>query len=246
LTLVVLLSGVPCVSAQTKTVDKTVSLASAGTVILEAHNGSIDIRTWDRPEVQVHVQIDAASSSASDVRRFDETTVDVAATRDVVRISTVSPDMTSFSGWFGSSPTIRYTVTAPADARWNVSAHNARTEVRDVGAPLRVETHNGTLRVYNLNGPLDVIAHNGETMVDFRTFRGATIAVHNGTTDLTLPRASRFDLRTSSHNGALASDFQMMTTASVRRGNDVDATVNGGGSPLRFESHNGSLRLRAK
>src|SRR5689334_4915386 len=89
LTLVVLLSGVPCVNAQTKTVDRTVALTPTGSITLEAHNGSIDVRTWDRPEVQVHVQIDAASSSAQDVRRFNSTTVDVSSTRDSVRISTV-------------------------------------------------------------------------------------------------------------------------------------------------------------
>lgn len=241
--LAVLLAAAPA-HAQSKTVDRTVPLAPAGAVTLEAHNGSIDVRTWQRPEVQVHVQIDAASAMPQDVWRFNETTVDVTSTRDSVAIKTVYPD--TIWSWFGSNPIIRYTINAPLGARWTIRAHNARTDVRDLHAALTVDTHNGELHAANLAGPLEVSGHNATTFVDFASFQGARITVHNGTSELTLPRASRFDLRVDSHNGRLDSDFPVMIRTASRRSGDVDGTVNGGGAAMRFEAHNGALRLKAK
>ena len=52
-----ILGGAPFVAAETKNIDRTVPLSAAGTVTLEAHNGSIVVRTWDRPEVEIHVRI---------------------------------------------------------------------------------------------------------------------------------------------------------------------------------------------
>jgi hypothetical protein len=230
--------------AQSKTFDRTVSLTPTGAVTLEAHNGAIDVRTWQRPEVQIHVQIDAASAMPQDVRRFNETTVDVTSTRDSVSIKTVYPD--TIWSWVSSSPTLHYTINAPAGARWTIRAHNARTDVRDLHAALTVDTHNGDLHAVNLAGPLEVSAHNATTSVDFASFQGATVTVHNGTSELTLPRASRFDLRVDTHNGGLESDFPVMIRTASRRSGDVDGTVNGGGAAMRFEAHNGTLRLKAK
>ena len=246
LTLLLVLSGAPAAFAQSKVIDKTVPLAATGRIGLDTHNGTIAIRTWQRPEVQVHVQIDAASSWPQDLRRFNDTTVDVTSTADTVAISTVDPDAMAFWNWFGSGPTIHYTVTAPATARWTVRTHNGDTDVRDVNAAFDIETHNGGLRMQNLAGPLRIASHNGGAVVDFGAFQGASIELHNGSAELTLPRASRFDLRMASRNGDLRSDFPMLTRAADRRGGNVEATVNGGGSTLQFDSRNGGLQLRAK
>ncbi len=232
-------------AAETKNVDKTVPLNPDGRITLEAHNGSIQVRTWDRAEIEVHARIEAASSSAADMRRFNDTTVDIQGSGPAVRIKSKLPE-NCCSFWSGNNPQIHYTITAPRAARWMLRNHNARTEMRDLTAALDIETHNGQVRVANLSGPLKLEMHNGSANVEFAAFEGSSsIEMHNGSAELTLPHNARFDLRASTHHGHLDSDFQMLTRTGNRRGSDLEGSVNGGGPALRLNAHNGRFRIRA-
>jgi len=229
----------------TKTVDRTVPLVATGSVMFETHNGTLDVHTWDRADIEIHARIEAASAAAEDMRRFEETTVDISpAGSDSVRITSRYPD--SLWSWFGSNPTIRYTITAPKTARWEIRGHNFSAEIRDLSAALNVGTHNGSLRAVNLDGPLEAHGHNGSVTVDFASFHGADITTHNGSAELTLPSASKFDLHADTRHARIESDFALLTRTLGGRQASIGGTVNGGGSSLRFSSHNGQLRLRAK
>jgi hypothetical protein len=230
--------------AETKNIDRTLPLSATGSVSLDTHNGSIQVETWDRPQIDIHARIEAAGTSAEDVSRFEATTVEVTSASDSVRISSKYPDLTW--AWFGSNPGIHYTITAPRTAHWTIHDHNSQAEIHNVNAALNLDTHNGSLRVVNLGGPLELSAHNGSINVDFGSFQGANITVHNGSVELAMPSTSKFDLRTDTYHALLQSDFPLLTRMLVGRQGSVEGTVNGGGPGLRFSSHNGRLRLRAK
>jgi DUF4097 and DUF4098 domain-containing protein YvlB len=223
-----------------------VPLQATGSVTLETHNGTIHVHTWDRPEIEIHARIEAASSDSEDMRRFDQTTVEIDSTSGSVRIKSKYPDYQW--SWFdhGSNPQIHYTITSPRTARWTVHDHNSKAEIRDLNAALTLDTHNGTLRALNLGGPLEVDAHNGNIEVEFASFHGANLSMHNGSAELSLPSNSRFDLRTSVHHADVQSDFPLYTRTFGRRDRSVEGSVNGGGPTLRFDSHNGLLRLRSR
>jgi len=238
--------------AETKTIDRTLPLSPTGTVALEAHNGSIEVRTWDRPEVEVHVRIDWAGVSASSYR-FRATTVDVDGSADRVSIRWNSPDRYGWGlwslfedGWVG--PDVRYTVTAPRNARLEIQNHNAETDIRDVNAAVRIGTHNGTVRVANLTGPLDLGMHNGWARVDFASFsRDSRIVTHNGSVELALPAASKFSFSARGHHVRVDSDFPLARQASYfdpRWGSS--GSINGGGPNLEVVTNNGSVHLRSK
>ena len=239
--------------AETKNIDRTLPLSAAGTVGLEAHNGWIQIRTWDRPEVEVHVQIQWPGVSASSYR-FRETTVDVDGTPERVSIRWNSPDRYGWSLWSlfegpWMGPEVRYTITAPKTARLEIRNHNANTDIRDVNASVRVGTHNGVVRVANLSGPLDLSMHNGWARVDFAAFSQASrISSHNGVVELALPAGSQFNLDSRGHHMHVESDFQLTTRASYGRWSQrgVTGSVNGGGPDLQVVAHNGSVRLHSK
>lgn len=251
LTTLALLSAVACAGVdgrsadvETKSVDKTVALAPTGSVTLDTHNGSIDVHTWDRPQIEIHAWIESSVVSPDDLRRFNETTIAVTSTADSVRITSEDPVVT----WslFGSNPSISYEITAPRTAYWTIRDHNGDAELHDVTGALNVEIHNGSLRVVHLDGPLEVNSHNGSVAVDFAAFHGATIMTHNGLADLTLPSTSGFDLRADGRIGQIDSDFAVLSRTLDRRRDGIEGTVNGGGSQLRFSSHNGELRLHAR
>ena len=253
--LALVLCGTPLYAAETKSVDKSLPLSALGTVTLDAHNGSIQIRTWDRAEVEVHVRIEARGDSAAARRGVRETAVAVDGSADVVSITSRTPEIDGWGLWdwlvssgdWDSSPDIHYSITAPRTARWRIRNHNARADIRDVNASLEVATHNGSVWVANQGGPLELSMHNGDAHVDFVSFTQAShIATHNGAVELTLPASARFDLHSRGHRMRLDSDFPATVRASDFGRHSADAQVNGGGPELRLSSHNGGFRLRSK
>jgi hypothetical protein len=231
-------------AAPTKTIDRTEPLAAGGSVTLETHNGTVVVHTWDRPEIEVHALIEAGGSGTADIRRFDNTTVEVTRSGDSVSIRTIYPEMASWWSWAGDAPIVRYTITAPRTARWTIRDHNAEVNVRDVHAAVTVDAHNGSVHASGLDGPLDVAAHNATVIAELEAFRGADVRTHNGSVELTLPSNAAFTLRTDTWRGDVRSDFPIaVNTWSGRRSRSLDAAVGGGGPTLRFTSHGGGLRL---
>jgi hypothetical protein len=99
--------------SETKSVDRTLPLAVTGSVTLDTHNGSIQVETWDRPQIEIHARIEAAGASAEDISRFEATTVEVTATSDSVRITSKYPEFTW--SWFGATPA--FTTPSPRQGR---------------------------------------------------------------------------------------------------------------------------------
>ena len=233
------------IAQPTKTVGRTIPLPATGSVTLETHNGSIEVQTWDRAEIEIHAGIQAAGTWSDDVRRFDQTTVDIQSTADSVWIKSRYPTFTTWT-WFGSNARIDYKITAPKTARWTIYDHNASVDVRGVQAAITIETHNGRVHLSDVAGPLRVGAHNGSVTGDLASFRGAEFTSHLGSLDLTLPSTAAFHLQADSRRGSIQSDFPLAIRMLGRRHTTVDGEVNGGGPSLRFHSHAGKLRLQSK
>ncbi len=238
-----------------KNVDKTLPLNALGAVTLDTHNGSIQVRTWDRPEIDIHVQIEARGTSYDARQRFQETTVEIDGSRDVVSIRSKTPDFSSWnllswlmsSGDGNTSPDVRYTITAPRTARWTIRDHNAKTDIRDVNGALDLSTHNGSVWAANLGGALALDMHNGDAHIDFASFtHESRIATHNAMVEVALPASSKFDLHSSGHNMHVDSDFPAIVRSSDFGRHTVAGQVNGGGPELSLTSHNGGFRLRSK
>jgi hypothetical protein len=240
-------------AAETRNIDKTLPLRPGGSVSLEAHNGWIAIRTWDRPEVEVHIKVESRGSSSVARYRLNEVKVDIDGTPDSVSIKTRWFERSAWSLWsliggdWIDMPEITYSIMAPKGARWRVDDHNAKAEIRDVSAPLEVSTHNGSVRVVNLSGPLALSMHNGYVNVDFASFtQDSRIDTHNGTVELTLPASTKFNLDARGHHINVASAFPVLTRASDSGRRDVAGPVNGGGPSLHLTAHNGAFRIRSK
>ena len=223
-------------AAATKNIDRTVPLSSAGTIELDAHNGWIQVRTWDKPQVEIHVRIEWIGLSSSSYR-YRETTVDIDNTSDRVSIRWRPADPYGWTLWslfedgWSIGPEVHYEITAPKTARLQIHNHNASTDIRDFA------------------GPLDLSTHNGRTHVDFASFtQGSRVAMHNGSVEFELPRSSRFNFDSRGHHAYVHSDFPPVTNATLhgRGESNVVGTVNGGGPDLRIVCHNGTVRLHSK
>jgi hypothetical protein len=235
-TLAVTVLALGCASlaaAETKNIDKTLPLSAKGTLELQVHNGTIQVRTWDKPQVDVHVHIDWLGLPASS-SRFP--TVDISGSTDRVSVRWNRPDAYNGSFWSlldGSwGPTeVRYEITVPKSARLEIHNHNASTDIRD------------------FSGPLDLSTHNGRTRVDFSSFtQNSRVVMHNGSVEFDLPKDSRFNFDSTGHHAYVTSDFSPVVRATYhgRGDNNVAGAVNGGGADLRIVSHNATVRLHSK
>jgi hypothetical protein len=243
---VALLTGALLGAADSKTVDKTLALPPNGSVTIEGRNGSIRVKTWDRPEIEIHARIEMNSGlgfQEDSRRRFEETRVDIDSFGDSVRIKSNYPEWGTLPG---SNPEIHYTINAPRTARWTIRDHNSTIEVYDLRAALSISTHNSRVMVSGLAGGLELDTHNGNAKVQFASLTTSSrVEMHNGYVELVMPANSKFNLQTSSHRARVQSDFPVSTRSIGRQGTDVKGTVNGGGPVLRLSSHNGNFRIRA-
>ena len=235
-TLTVAVLALGCASlaaADTRNIDRTLPLKANGTLELQVHNGTIQVRTWDKPQVEVHVHIDWPGLLASSPR-FP--TVDVNGSSDRVSIRWNNPDAYNWTLWSlfdgGWGPNeIRYEITVPKTARLEIHNHNANTDIRD------------------FSGPLDLSTHNGRTRVDFASFtQSSRVVMHNGSVEFDLPKDSRFNFDSSGHHAYVTSDFPPVVRATYggRHDSNVAGAVNGGGANLRIVSHNATVRLHSK
>jgi len=219
-------------AAETRNFDRTLPLSASGTVEIDAHNGTIQLRTWDRPDVEVHVRIEAGGDSPAARSRLRESTVDIDGSSNLVSIKWRNDWSGPWSwSWFGwdIAPEVTYSITAPRTASVRIRNHNAKVEIRD------------------LSGPLDLATHNGYSHIEFASFTHASrITSHNGGAELVLPASSKLEIRSTGHRMHLQSDFPVTMQASDFGRHRFDGKVSGGGPELRIESHNGSFRLRSK
>lgn len=231
--------------AESKDVNRTVPLTPNGSVSIENHKGSIRVTTWDRPEVDIKARIQTEPGTTADRRRFEGTEVRIDASSDSVHIKTHYPDWCCDSD-NGTNPEVLYTIQMPRTGRLTIRDHRSETNVADLAGALDIDTHRGRVQVARLRGPLHLSTHRGDVAVDFAAFTAnSDIDTHRGTIELTLPRDSRFDLRTDTgKHASVQTDFNMMTR-SMRRGESMHGSVNGGGPTLDIKTYRGDIRLRS-
>jgi hypothetical protein len=242
-----LLAGASASAADSKDLSRTVALNSTGWVRLETYKGSVQVSTWDRPEVEIHARIEAAGSSADDRRLFDGTEIEIDQSPDSLHIATKYPRPCCGVD-SGTNPDVAYSIRMPRTARLSIHDHRSNLEIRDLSAALDITTHRGTARIDRLSGPLDLTTHRGEAHVDFASFTGPSrVETHRGSIQLRLPRDSRFELNAQlDRRSSIESDFPMMAHLARRAGGDLNGAVNGGGPSLRLSTGKGKIRVEAR
>lgn len=135
-------------------------------------------------------------------------------------------------------------------------------EVENIDGEVEVSNTNGEIRVRNVRGPVSATTVNGDVQV---AFRGAMVAAPmafstlNGDVDITFPADLKADVRLSSVNGEIYSDFDVVVTTETVSGPDekskhgkkrvviereMRGKVNGGGAEILFKTFNGDILLR--
>lgn len=256
-------------STVTQEIDRTVSLAAGGEVVLENVNGSITVDTWDRDEVRLHVEKEVKAASRSDAdEALEHFTVTIRSEDDRLHVEAKPPHQNSgFFAWLLDRQvqySASYRLTVPRRAHLEATTVNGAVDVSGLEGHLAVNTVNGGVQIDGVTGTTEVSTVNGRVKVaDARgsvsasTVNGGvdvelrqvdldadmSFSTVNGGVKLALPAdvATRLDARTS--NGGISTDFPVEVKGRYGR-KSVQAELNGGGGELEVRTTNGGISIR--
>jgi hypothetical protein len=233
-------------AAEFKDVHKVVPIDANGRVTLDAHNGSVTITAWNQANVSIDARIEPVEhfdfDHPEDVQKTEVRVSGGGKNVDIESDYSAVPSHVSLLGIQQSYPPIHYTINVPANAQLRIKTHNATVTVTAVKGDVEVETHNGNVDLTDIDGGASLETHNGDVRVVFASVaRPSRIETHNGSASVVVPAAARMTVTVDSHrSSAFASDLPVTVKAS---GSTSSSLVNGGGTELKFFTHNGSMHL---
>jgi len=241
-----LLSTALASAAQYKDVNKTVPLHPKGELVIDSHKGRIEVKTWDRPEVEIQARIQADGWTLND-EVVERTNVTIHVTQGSVRVKSENrEDKTVHFFTFGSSTAeVIYKITMPRTAALRIKDHRSDVAVRDLNGAFDLDKHRGEARLERLSGPVTIKTHRADVWAGLMNVSGANrIETHRGQIHLEIPASSRFNIDADlGRHASIRSDFGM-PSKDWRRSQQVRIPVNGGGATLRLKSERGDIVLR--
>jgi Putative adhesin len=230
-------------------------------VELSTFDGSIEIRSWDRPEVEVIVEKRGPSrSSIADI--------EVNASQSGNHI-TVETRWASRTGGFhlGWSRSARLIVSVPASSDLLAKSGDGSIDVEHVDGRIELRSGDGSIRGHDIGGNLNVQTGDGSITVDgsfagLRAHSGdGSVRVHaaagvdasgdweistgDGSVTLELPDGFNADL--DAHTGDGGIHVHEITLSSVTgeiTRNSIRGRLGSGGRLLRVRTGDGSITLR--
>lgn len=257
-------------------IKKTVPLSVNGEVSIEAFKGSITIKAWDRPEVDIQARIEAAGLATREREAVNKVAIRIQANggsvtivSDYDEIKELRPSWTD--NWDGSVeyPFVQYTISLPKSAKLTIkdfkseinvtglqaAAHietfKGPLTVTDVKGDLRVNSYKGRVRITGLDGSLDLETQKSEVEIEFVHLTARSrIDSFKGDVQITLPKTAGFELDADiGSKGDIRSDFDLtvLSSSKNRRNNDsFRGEVNGGGPRLTLRTTKGYYRVRQR
>lgn len=226
------------------------TLAAGQTLWIKGVNGSIHAEPSSGREVQVTAVKAARRSDPALVR------IEVSKSDDGIAICTIypapsgSPENTcdasddSHSHTRNNDVSVEYTVHVPAGINFSANTVNGTVDAMNLKGPVRANTVNGRIRLSTLdraeagtvNGSIEasVGSSSWREPLEFQTV--------NGHIDLTLPKDASAEVRASTVNGDIETDFPLTVRGRIGR-HRIEGSIGKGGGALRLETVNGGIRL---
>ena len=230
-------SAAPCF-AISKEFNQTYPLQPGGSFELQNVNGTVDVQTWDRDEVEVHA-VKTAKRKESDL---DLVSIDVDATRSSVSVTTRYPQNE------GVEVAVEYIVHVPHCAHVeHLGTVNGTLRIAGVEAVEDLRTVNGNIEVYEGGGSVHAHTTNGNVHLELlhvQDKNGAVAETTNGSLLLAVPANTQADLEARCLNGSFFSELPL-ALESTQRPRETHGKLGKGGVPIRLHTVNGGIRVVA-
>jgi putative adhesin len=237
--------------------------ATTGTpdVELSTFDGSIEIRPWDKPEVEVIVEKRGPSpSSIADIE------VNASQSGNHITVETRWAKRTG--GFrFGWSRSARLIVSLPASSDILAKSGDGSIDVEHVDGRIELRSGDGSIRGHDISGNVNVQtgdgsitvdgkfaglhAHSGDGSVRIHAAAGADassdweISTGDGSVTLELPDGFNAELDAHTGDGGIhVHDITLSNVTGEIRRNSVHGRLGSGGRLLRVRTGDGSITLR--
>jgi DUF4097 and DUF4098 domain-containing protein YvlB len=241
--------------------EKGFSTTGRPDVELSTFDGSIEIRPWDKPGVQVIVEKRGPSrSSIADIE------VNASQSGNHITVETRSASRTG-GFHFGWSPSARLIVSLPASSDILAKSGDGSIDVEHVDGRIELRTGDGSIRGHDIGGNLNVQTGDGSITVD-GTFAGLRahsgdgcvrmnaaagveasgdweISTGDGSVTLELPDGFNADLDAHTGDGGIhVREITLSDVTGEITRNSVRGRLGSGGRLLRVRTGDGSITLR--
>lgn len=209
------------------------------------HNGTVDVRQWDRPDILVSVRVEAQAASPEAALRLQRRiTVDVEKGRIRPLIPALDEDE-----W--ASTSVRLYVPRQTDL--SITTFNGDIRITGVEGTISLRSRNGRFDLADVGGDVRGRTTNGEIVLllggDSWRGRGAHLATTDGGVTLLVPQRYAADLEVTTLTGGFSIEDLPLDCnppgggCSSRR---VLESLNGGGARLRIETSTGGVHVRPR
>jgi DUF4097 and DUF4098 domain-containing protein YvlB len=230
-------SAVPCF-AISKEFDQTYPLQQGGSFELQNVNGTVEVQTWDRNEVEVHA-VKTAKHQESDLELVS---IDVDAKPDSVSVTTRYPQNE------GVEVAVEYVVHVPRRAHVeHLGTVNGTLRVAGVEDVEDLRTVNGNIEVFEGGGAVHAHTTNGNVhleLVHLQDKNGAVAETTNGSVLLAVPASTQASLEARCLNGSFYSELPL-ALESTQRPRETHGKLGKGGAPIHLNTINGGIRVVA-
>lgn len=225
---------------------------------LETFDGSIEIHSWDRPEVEVEIE-----KRAMEQRLVDEMKVVAEQTGNKIIVKVSRPSRSDSEGiqiGVHFSPTARLRIALPRHSQLTAKSNDGSITIEDVTGRITLTTGDGSVRAVRLAGDVTIRSGDGairmdavEGKLDFETDDGSisgeakptSLRAHtgDGSIRIEVQRESKmdsdWDVETSDGSVTLTlpSDFNALIDAESR-----DGSVRANHPSIKDEQRDGESR----
>lgn len=240
--------------------DKHFAVTDAPTLKVSTFDGSVEVGTWDKPEVLVTIERHAVSRADAD-RMIITTNQDGGLITVDVRENKTGGIHLNFGSFHA-----RVIVTVPSKATVEAFTGDGQVAVRDVEGDLNVRTGDGSIKLENVNGAIDARSGDGSISIDGNIRRldarsgDGRVRVHalnaqasdewrlatgDGSVVLEVPDGFGAELDASTGDGRInVRDVRFSGDSDRERRGSARGTIGNGGSKITIRSGDGSITVR--
>ncbi|MDE3155075.1 MAG: DUF4097 family beta strand repeat protein [Acidobacteriota bacterium] len=140
--------------------DKTFTVSGTPEVTLNTFDGHIQVRTWDKGQVQV--TIERRASTEAEAKAIE---VDARQDGNRVTVQVRKPSGDWFS-WFGRSRSASLIVNVPRSTTLSAGTGDGGIDVAGVAGAVSVHSGDGSIDVHDVKGDLDATTGDGSIRID--------------------------------------------------------------------------------
>ena len=203
-------------------------------------NGGVMVKGWERNEILVRAQIQAAALSQA---QADELARQIKIETGGSKIFASGPKNSGDAWW-----SVSYEIFVPLRSNLSLKTHNGGIAIHDVTGRLEFSALNGGVSLRRVGGSVKGGTTNGGLSIVLSGDRwegeAMDVSTTNGGVSVSIPENYSAHLETGTVNGHLSIDFPVTVQGNITK--ELAVNLGSGGATIRAMTTNGGVKIHRK